>query len=81
MAAIDPYSLTKAMAKAPMTAKQLVEALRQEGQPVSLQYVCDITSGRRTLKRNPALRRAIAAALDVPQHWIEHCDRPVEEAS
>ena len=67
MAAIDPKSLTKAMDMAPMTPKQLAERVG-----LSLTYICDITAGRRTLKRNPEMRRKIAQALDVPQHWIEH---------
>ncbi len=38
---------------------------------ISLQYACDIVAGRRTLKRNPGLRKRIAKACDVPLHWIE----------
>lgn len=66
MAIINPEDLGRAMERAPMTATQLA---REVG--VSLTYICDIRSGRRTLQRNPALRRRIAVALDVPQHWIE----------
>lgn len=69
MSAIDPTGLSKAMSTAPITAKVLAE---KSG--VSLTYMCDIISGRRTLKRNPALRRKLAEVLDVPQHWIEHHD-------
>lgn len=67
MAAIDHQGLTKAMDLALVTPKQLAEATG-----MSLTYVCDITAGRRTLKRNPELRKKIAVALNVPQHWIEH---------
>lgn len=66
MPPIDPELLRKAMAKAPMGTKELAERVN-----VSITYMSDIVHGRRTLKRNPALRRAIAIALDVPQHWIE----------
>ena len=45
-----------------------------EATGMSLTYVCDITAGRRTLKRNPELRKKIAVALNVPQHWIEHAE-------
>lgn len=69
MAAIDPANLQKAMSLAPMTPKQLADATG-----MSLTYVCDITAGRRTLKRNPDLRKRIAKALNVPQHWIEHAE-------
>lgn len=67
MSAISPEGLVKAMEKAPITAKALAT---ETG--VSLTYMCDIIAGRRTLKRNPELRRKLAIALDVPQHWIEH---------
>jgi transcriptional regulator with XRE-family HTH domain len=67
MAAIDPNGLAKAMDLAPMTAKQLADRTG-----MSLTYVCDIVAGRRTLKRNPELRKRIASELGVPQHWIEH---------
>lgn len=69
MAAIDHKGLTKAMDLALVTPKQLAEATG-----MSLTYVCDITAGRRTLKRNPELRKKIAVALNVPQHWIEHAE-------
>ena len=69
MAAIDHQGLTKAMDLALVTPKQLAEATG-----MSLTYVCDITAGRRTLKRNPELRKKIAVALNVPQHWIEHAE-------
>lgn len=42
---------------------------------MSLTYVCDITAGRRTLKRNPDLRARIAKAIGVPRDWIE-AERP-----
>jgi len=60
------------MEMAPMTAKQLAEHTG-----LSLTYVCDITAGRRTLKRNPEMRKRIALALNVPQHWIEHHEATV----
>ncbi len=66
MTAIDPEALAKAMSTAPMSASQLATSAG-----ISLSYACDILSGRRNLKRNPELRRRIALALDVPQHWIE----------
>lgn len=52
-----------------MTATQLAEALDE-----NLSYVARWTQGRRLLKRNPAMRKRIAEALDVPVHWIEHKD-------
>lgn len=72
MAAIDPEGLLKCMGTAPMTAKQLADKTG-----MSLTYICDITAGRRTLKRNPELRKRIAKELGVPQHWIEHHDEQV----
>lgn len=67
MGAIDYKMLVKAMDKSGVTPKRLAEKTGK-----SLTYICDITAGRRTLKRNPELRRAIAEACDVPVHWIEH---------
>lgn len=67
--AIDHNLLVKAMAKSQVTTKRLAD---ETG--MSLQYMCDIVAGRRTLKRNPELRSLIAKALDVPPHWIEHQD-------
>ena len=58
---------TRGLDSLPVT--QLAEATG-----MSLTYVCDITAGRRTLKRNPELRKKIAVALNVPQHWIEHAE-------
>lgn len=66
MASIDPQSLIKAMDTAGVSRRRLATELG-----VSLQYVCDITAGRRLLKRSPELRRRIAETLDVPMHWIE----------
>lgn len=37
---------------------------------VSLSYLMDIESGRRTLKRNPGLIKRMAEALDVPMSMI-----------
>jgi transcriptional regulator with XRE-family HTH domain len=69
MGSIDSKNLVKAMDRSQVTQKRLAEELG-----LSLQYVCDITAGRRTLKRNPQLRARIASVLDVPTHWIEHQD-------
>jgi hypothetical protein len=66
MTQIDPENLARAMQRAPMSTSRLAE---QAG--ISLSYMCDILAGRRTLQRNPDLRRRLAIALDVPQHWIE----------
>lgn len=66
MSGINAADLLLAMDRAPMTTSQLARTVG-----ISLSYMCDITSGRRNLKRNPALRRRIAVALNVPQHWIE----------
>lgn len=66
MAGIDHELLTKAMRKSKVTPQQLADDL-----DLSLQYICDITKGRRTLKRSPDLIDRIAAAIDVPPHWIE----------
>lgn len=65
MAGIDHESLTKAMEKAGMSPRRLADELG-----LSLQYVCDIQKGRRTLKRRPDLVKEIAERLDVPIHWI-----------
>lgn len=66
MGAIDPTNLAKAMDSKNVTRKHLADELG-----ISLQYVCDITAGRRLLKRNPELRMRIAQVCDVPIHWIE----------
>lgn len=42
-----------------------------EGVDISLQYACDLISGHRKLKRNPALRKKIATFANVPVDWIE----------
>lgn len=47
------------MDKEGVTPKVLADELG-----VSLSYVCDITAGRRRLKRNPVLVRRIADALN-----------------
>lgn len=39
---------------------------------ISLQYLCDIEEGRRTLKRNPALVKRFAEALGVPLSILEN---------
>jgi transcriptional regulator with XRE-family HTH domain len=39
---------------------------------ISLSYLGDIETGRRTLKRNPALIKRIADELKVPISMIEH---------
>jgi transcriptional regulator with XRE-family HTH domain len=66
MAAIDPRALRKAMDLAGMTPRQLAETLQ-----LSHDYVLNIRNGHRRLKQNPAMRRRIADALNVPIHWIE----------
>lgn len=38
---------------------------------ISPQYLGDIEAGRRTLKRNPGLIKALAAALNVPTSMLE----------
>jgi hypothetical protein len=65
MTGIDHEMLVKAMEKSNVTPKHLAD---ESGK--SLQYVCDIVSGRRTLKRNPALIAEFARICDVPVHWI-----------
>lgn len=72
MPAIDANGLRKAMDLSGFTAKRLSEEL-----DLSKQYVSDMLSGYRTLKRNPKLRRQIADVLDVPVHWIEHSPEDV----
>lgn len=66
MGAIDHGALVKAMDRAGVTPAQLAASTGK-----SLSYICDITKGRRNLRRNPALRLEIAKALDCPVHWIE----------
>lgn len=74
--AIDHELLVKAMDKAGVSPQQLATEIDK-----SLQYVCDIRAGRRTLKRNPDLRNRIAKACDVPVHWIERRPEPDAVAS
>jgi transcriptional regulator with XRE-family HTH domain len=38
---------------------------------ISVQYLCDIESGHRKLKRNPALIKRLAEALNVPTSMLE----------
>jgi transcriptional regulator with XRE-family HTH domain len=45
---------------------------------ISLQYLCDIVGGSRTLKRNPGLRKRMAEALGIPVTRIE---KRIEAAS
>jgi hypothetical protein len=61
-----------------MTPRQLTEALQARGNAISYDYVVNIVNGHRKLKRNPVLRKEIAAVLDVPVHWIE-AERPDPE--
>lgn len=75
VASIDHRLLLKRMDDAGVTPKQLATATGK-----SLTYICDITAGRRTLKRNPLLRSEIAKALDCPRFWIEQ-ERPDPEAA
>lgn len=76
MPVIDPAMLEKAMNKVGMSPIQLAKATN-----ISRSYVNDILKNRRHLKNNPALRRSIAAALDVPIHWIEASESTPEEAA
>lgn len=69
VAGLDPKALRKVMDMRGMTATQLAQACE-----LNLSYVARMTQGRRLLKRNPALRRRLADALQVPVHWIEHQD-------
>lgn len=39
---------------------------------ISLTYLGDIETGKRTLKRNPTLIKKLAEALNVPTSMIEH---------
>jgi transcriptional regulator with XRE-family HTH domain len=39
---------------------------------ISMEYLCDIESGRRTLKRNPGLIKKIAETLNVPTSMVEY---------
>jgi transcriptional regulator with XRE-family HTH domain len=39
---------------------------------ISLQYLCDIEDGRRSLKRNPGLIKTMAEALNVPTSMLEY---------
>jgi hypothetical protein len=64
-----------------MTPKKLREALHDEGVDISLQYICDLLSGHRNLKRNPALRKAIAKCIGCPVDWIEVPSEPERSAS
>lgn len=57
--AIDPKALRREMDKEGVTPKALASEVG-----VSLSYMCDITAGRRRLKRNPVLVRRIADALN-----------------
>ena len=75
MTALDPAALRKAMELSGTTPTQLAKDL-----DLSLTYVGDMTSGRRTLKRNPALRTRIAKALNVPIHWIERPSKTEDAA-
>lgn len=47
---------------------------------ISPQYLSDIEAGRRTLKRNPGLIKALAAALNVPTSMLER-RAPGEDAA
>lgn len=39
---------------------------------ISVQYLCDILAGRRTLKRSPELLSRMARELNVPRSMLEH---------
>lgn len=66
VAAIDREGLAKAIELGGWEKKQLAKKVG-----ISPQYLADILAGRRTLKRNPALRKAMAKELGVPTRWIE----------
>lgn len=66
MASIDPTRLRQAMTLAGIGPAELARRVH-----CSTDYISHIAAGRRRLKRNPALRRRIADALDVPVDWIE----------
>lgn len=76
MAAIDPKALENAMNLAGVSPVNLAKRVG-----ISDDYMRNIRSGYRTLKRNPELRKAIAQALDVPIRWIEHQPSSGEEAA
>lgn len=63
---IAPDLLAKVMDRGNWTPSQLAERVH-----ISRTYMADILSGRRTLRRNPELRHAMAEALEVPYSWIE----------
>lgn len=67
--AIDPKALETAMNVAGASPVKLAEKVG-----ISDDYMRNIRSGYRTLKRNPELRKAIADALGIPVRWIEHHD-------
>lgn len=73
MPAIDHLRLQKALDGSEVTPKMLATEC-----DISLQYACDILAGRRTLKRNPSLRKKIAKVANVPVDWIE-VQRPAEK--
>lgn len=73
---IDPARLQKAMNGAPITPVTLAKEVG-----VSVQYICDMLSGRRRLKRNPTLRKKIATVIGVPTDWIEAPAAVEQEAS
>lgn len=61
---VNHAALSAIRAKDGMTKKQLAEA-----SGISLQYLCDIESGRRGAK--PDVMKRLAAALNVPLSAIE----------
>lgn len=69
MAGIDSEHLQKLMEKDGSNVANLAPRVG-----ISRQYLGDILSGRRTLKRNPELIGKLAEALNVPRSMIERRD-------
>lgn len=65
MTCIDPARLQRAMETTGVGTKELADRTG-----TSISYMARIVKGDARLKRNPALRRSIATALDVPLDWI-----------
>lgn len=72
VAGIDGAALKKAREMDGASRTQLAERAG-----ISVQYLCDIEEGRRTLKRNPGLVNRLAEACGVPKSWLQK--RAVEE--
>lgn len=63
---IDPAALQVLREKDGYSATDFASRLG-----ISVQYLCDIESGRRTLKRNPELINRMAEILNVPRSMLE----------